>query len=216
MNDIRKAEHIEFRIKSKTIEFEDDITAKLRELKDHDSYTYLHSINVCALSVAAAYFIGLPVRDVAVGAILHDMGKLHIDRRILCSPYKLLPSERSVIKEHPLMGMDIACDMRSYTHIVGDIVLNHHERVNGMGYPSSKHNISLSVQIVSVADVFDALTHDRPYRAGFASRDAWDVIKRGYCGYFNPTLLDCLEPVYRGDIKTDVPRVTVQRKGIVT
>lgn len=142
-------------------------------------HLYSHSVNVMTYSVALAEFSGYAasstLREIALGALLHDVGKSRIDAAILNSPDALTAEEWSLMKQHPRFGYDMLVATRSVGEVALDIVLHHHENVRGDGYPDAIKGQGLSpfVRVVSIADVFDALTTDRPWQA---SRNSFEAL----------------------------------------
>ncbi len=146
------------------------IMIDLTDIKSTDGYTYEHSVNVCTLSVIIAIGLGYDIRSIeelAVGAILHDIGKIKIPVEILNKPGKLTDSEYSTIKQHTVLGYKIIRESGNFGAFTKYLALTHHERVDGNGYPLGLDNSKLHdfAKIVSVADCFDAMTSDRVYRA---------------------------------------------------
>jgi response regulator RpfG family c-di-GMP phosphodiesterase len=136
------------------------------ELKDH--YTRGHSDRVVAFSVALGKYLGLPpvtLTHLEHGAMLHDCGKIGVPEATLNFPGKLDNDQMKVIRQHPEWGGEVARAAGMH-QIAVNIVLYHHEHYNGQGYPTglSGDDIPLEARIVAVADVFDALASDRPYR----------------------------------------------------
>lgn len=133
---------------------------------------------------------------------LHDIGKVGIGDSILGKPGKLTESEFDVMKTHTTIGYNILRDMSSSTlfnrsdffKIAMEITKSHHEKFDGSGYPEglSGHNIPISARIVALADVFDALTSERPYKKAFSYYEAMEIIKEGRGRHFDPEMVDCL------------------------
>lgn len=137
-------------------------------LRAKDEYTYAHSVRVARMAAALAAEMGLPegeVRTVEWGALLHDIGKLEIDRVILQKPTKLTVDEWQVVKQHPTWGADLLAPIPLLSAAV-PIVRWHHERPDGKGYPDGLGGaeIPLVARIVAVADSFDAMTYVRAYQ----------------------------------------------------
>jgi len=135
-----------------------------------------------------------------VGAsVLHDIGKVAMPDSILLKPGKLTEDEFNEMKTHSEKGAKFLEDMEdkwdsNYRTIGRDICRHHHERYDGKGYPDglSGDDIPVSAQIVSVVDVYDALTHDRCYKSAMSSEEAFRMICNGECGTFSPKLLEAL------------------------
>ncbi len=131
---------------------------------------------------------------------LHDIGKIGIDEKILNKPGRLTDEEYEIMKQHTVIGariieqMDIYKD-EPFVHYIYDICKGHHERWDGKGYPEGKKGdeIPISAQVVSLADVYDALVNKRVYKDAYSHEEAVQMILDGKCGEFNPILLKCLE-----------------------
>lgn len=135
-----------------------------------DEYTANHSKNVRELSMLIAERLGLSLaekRDIYVAASLHDIGKIGIPDAIINKPGKLTTEEYNIIKTHPRIGVDLLSKLDSFDNLKGN-VLYHHERWDGGGYPENigGNDIPIGARIIAVADAYDAMTSDRPYRKG--------------------------------------------------
>lgn len=147
----------------------EDVLIHLVKIRNTDDYLFNHSVNVSVLSIVVGISMGLnreQLITLGMGAILHDIGKLMVPLHILNKPDDLTASEFDEVKKHTLWGFNIAKELKYVNEEIADVILNHHERVDGLGYPygRKKKDISLYAKIVSVADVFDAITSDRVYR----------------------------------------------------
>lgn len=158
-----------------------DSLINLMDIRSHDKYTFSHSINVCTL----ATLIGIKeklkkkeLEDLALGALLHDVGKTMISQKILEKPARLSLPEFEEIKRHPLYGYNILMEGEAISEISKMIVYNHHERYDGGGYPQglTGDKIPQLAVVTSLADVYDALTTDRPYRQKLLPYDAMRII----------------------------------------
>ncbi len=139
------------------------------DLKCFDNYTYAHSVNVAILSIIIGISMGLnkdQLFRLGLGAIMHDIGKVFVDRRIINKPGKLTNDEYEVIKTHPTIGYNYVREKFELPSNSYDVIIDHHEKFDGTGYPNSKmgKSISLFGRIAAIADVYDALTSERPYR----------------------------------------------------
>lgn len=146
-----------------------EIVINLADIKSVDDYTFEHSVNVCVLSLVTGIGLGFNImrlRDLGIGALLHDIGKMRISESILKKPSQLSVEEFEEIKKHTVYGYEILKDNKNISMISAFIAFGHHERVDGSGYPLKLRgeNIHQCARIVAVADVFDALTSDRVYR----------------------------------------------------
>jgi HD-GYP domain-containing protein (c-di-GMP phosphodiesterase class II) len=161
------------------------LLALTRSIDAKSKWTAGHSERVAAYSEKLAYRLNMEeseIRKVTFSAILHDIGKIAVSEAILDKPGKLTTDEFAAIKEHPRTGANIIADIPSYDRILPGI-LYHHEHWDGSGYPEgiTGEAIPLSSRIITVADVWDAITADRPYRKGFPRADAIDFMKKN-CG----------------------------------
>lgn len=149
----------------------------LSRLKSADEYTYMHSVSVCALMVALGRQLGLDdaaCRDAGLAGLLHDLGKAKMPPEIINKPGKLSDDEFSVIKSHPVRGHEMLLESGVDNERVLDVCRHHHERVDGQGYPDklTADELSLIARMSAVCDVYDAVTSNRPYKAGWDPADA--------------------------------------------
>lgn len=140
------------------------------------------------------------ILQIITASALHDIGKISIDDKILNKPGKLTPEEFAIMKTHAAVGAEILKSLPVYqdkglVHVAYQICRWHHERYDGRGYPDGLkgEEIPISAQVVSLADVYDALTSERCYKKAFSHEKAMDMILGGECGAFNPLLLECLK-----------------------
>ena len=154
------------------------VLTSLSRLKHMDDYTYLHSVTVCALMVALGQRLGLAddeLRVAGMAGLLHDVGKATIPLHILNKPGKLTPEEFEVIKQHPRAGFDmLAGESGASGEASRDVALHHHETISGRGYPEglAGDQISLMARMGAICDVYDAITSNRPYKAGWEPSQA--------------------------------------------
>lgn len=156
-------------------------------------YTEKHSGDMVNTAAAVAKKLGLApgrIEIVKYGTLLHDIGKLAIPDAILNKPGKLEPSEFDEMKKHPQVGYEL---IKTIYEPIGEIVRDHHEKVNGEGYPSGLKNdeISLETKIVAVADVYDALISERPYKKPFNKNKALKAIAAGIGTHFDADVAIC-------------------------
>ncbi|WP_325985926.1 HD-GYP domain-containing protein [Pseudomonas protegens] len=173
-----------------------DVLISLARLKTADDYTYMHSVAVCALMVAVARQLELPVEQVhqaGVAGLLHDIGKLTIPDSILNKPAKLSADEFERVKLHPAAGGAILRQNPQLDALVLDVCLHHHEKIDGSGYPHhlAGEQISLFAQMGAVCDVYDAVTSTRPYNRGWDPAEALQRMS-GWTGHFGPRVLQAL------------------------
>jgi HD-GYP domain-containing protein (c-di-GMP phosphodiesterase class II) len=164
----------------------------LARLKTRDDYTYMHSVAVCALMVALGRRIGLSeaeCRDAGQAGLLHDIGKALMPLEVLNKPGKLTDAEFSVMRSHPVRGHELLQQGRAATAASLDVALHHHERIDGTGYPHrlSGEHLQRLARMGAICDVYDAITSNRPYKAGW---DPATSIARmaSWKGHFDTTL----------------------------
>ncbi|MBI4847742.1 MAG: HD domain-containing protein [Nitrospirae bacterium] len=166
--------------------------AQTIELKD--AYTRGHCERVAEYALLIADALGLPddrKKDLLYGSWLHDCGKIGIPESILNKKAPLEHEEFEIIKHHPGWGADVVRQARLSEAVI-KIILHHHERYDGSGYPAGleKSDIPLEARIVSVADVFDALTSDRPYRKKYPEEKAIDIMHLMKASVLDPEIVD--------------------------
>jgi len=184
----------------------------LRHFISKDAYTENHSYRVSIYAAAIATRLGLDperVEDVRAAAFLHDFGKLDISRRILYKAASLTEEEYEEMQRHVELGVSVLGHVGGSLRRVIPIVLCHHDRFDGSGYhPTQGENIPLEARILTVADVYDTLTSDRPYRKGTASFDAKEMIVKGAGREFDPKVVQgFVEAFRRGEM--EVPEIVV-------
>jgi len=164
----------------------------LARLKTADDYTFMHSVAVCALMIALARQLGLDeqqTRDAGMAGLLHDLGKAMIPLEILNKPGKLTDEEFDLVKTHPAEGYKLLLEGSGISEMTKDVCLHHHEKIDGSGYPKGLNGetMSLFAKMGAVCDVYDAVTSNRPYKAGW---DPAESIKRmaEWKGHFDPAV----------------------------
>jgi putative two-component system response regulator len=169
----------------------------------HDDTSGHHTRRVGDLSVAIARRLGLPDDEtdlLRLAAPLHDVGKIAIPDAVLAKPGKLTPAEFDQMKTHTTIGAEmLAGSAFALLEMAEEIALTHHERWDGSGYPTrlAGEAIPMTGRIVAVADVYDALTHARPYKAAWAASDAIAEMTRQAGRHFDPRVLDAFLDVMR-------------------
>jgi putative nucleotidyltransferase with HDIG domain len=170
------------------------LNALARAIDAKSNWTAGHSERVTELGLALGREVGLDATALAVfrrGGLLHDIGKIGIPAAILDKPGALTADEWSVMRQHPELGARILAPLPEYAEVI-PIVLEHHEKYDGSGYPRglAGEAISLGGRIFAVADVYDALTSQRPYRPGLPPERALAIIAEGRGTHFDPTIAD--------------------------
>lgn len=174
--------------------FQQTIRALGSAVEKRDPYTAGHQYRVAELACAIAGVMDLPVdriEGIHMAAIIHDLGKIYIPSELLNKPGELTNLEFSIIKTHTEVGYDIIKSVE-FPWPVADTVLHHHEKLDGSGYPHGLKGdqISLEARILSVADVIEAMSSHRPYRAGLGIEIALDEIRRNRGIQFDPAVVD--------------------------
>jgi putative nucleotidyltransferase with HDIG domain len=162
------------------------------EMRDHN--TEGHTVRVTEMCVALARAMGFTeaeLIDVRRGALLHDIGKMGVPDGILLKPERLSDAERDVMNRHPQLAHDLLVNIPFLKNAL-DIPYSHHERWNGSGYPRGLkgEQIPLVARVFSVVDVWDALTHDRPYHNAWSVHDAMDYVRRLSGVEFDPHVVE--------------------------
>ncbi len=173
-----------------------------------DPYTAGHQRRVADIAVAIATELGLPldeVEGIRIAATIHDVGKVSVPIEILVRPGKLRTSEWEMIKGHARAGYEIIADI-AFPQPVAEMVLQHHERCNGSGYPEGLrgNEILLGARVIAVADTVEAMSSHRPYRAALGLDAAQTEIKRGRGSLFDAQVVDvCLQLIEQGLLVPD-------------
>ena len=179
----------------------DTINVLIKSLEAKDAYTAGHSKSVERLSVILSRELGLSeshIGSVRIAALLHDVGKIGVKEEVLNKPGKLTDKEFSVIKDHPQKGYEILKDVPALKHACL-WVKYHHEWYDGSGYPDGikGEEIPLEAQILSLADVFDALVSDRPYRKAFTKDEAYKIIIGNEGTQFGPKVIKAFKNAFK-------------------
>jgi HD-GYP domain-containing protein (c-di-GMP phosphodiesterase class II) len=167
----------------------------LARLKTSDDYTYMHSVAVCALMVALSRQLNLSAedtREAGLAGLLHDLGKSAMPLEVLNKPGKLTDAEFAIMKSHPAAGHQMLLEGKGVGPIAMDVCLHHHEKINGTGYPHGLKGdeISLFARMGAVCDVYDAITSNRPYKAGWDPAESIRLMAQwGKEGHFDEAVL---------------------------
>jgi len=163
---------------------DDETTSFLVNITDHDYYTYTHSLNVGVLSIALAKNVfrnsnNHDLHALGAGFFLHDLGKVNVDLCIINKPGKLTDDEMKEMRSHPSRGFFLLQEAKQMTKELKMIVLQHHEKMNGGGYPAGLKGEDIHVygRICAIADIFDALTSKRPYKQVMSSFQALKIMR---------------------------------------
>ncbi|MCJ7769757.1 MAG: response regulator [Dehalococcoidales bacterium] len=191
-------QHLEHKVEQQASKiresFMNSITAMVYALEAKDKYTSGHSQRVAEISVAIAREMGLSrqmINDIRLAGLIHDIGKIGIRASILNKPDRLTDTEFEHIRAHPEIGEHIMTPIVEDRQIL-KIVRHHHERHDGNGYPDrlSGGQIPLGARILAIADAYDAITSERPYRQAMNPKIAKDIIKRCEGSQFDPEVAD--------------------------
>jgi putative nucleotidyltransferase with HDIG domain len=175
------------------------LTALARTVDANSPWTAGHSENVTRGAIMLGKAMRLRSDEIDLlhrGGLLHDIGKIAVPASILDKPGRLTPEERAVVESHPEVGARILAPIDAYAPIV-PIVLYHHERYNGEGYPHKLRGNAIPrlARIMAIADVYDALVSDRPYRAGWEGERAAAFIQENKGTHFDPAIAEAFATV---------------------
>jgi putative nucleotidyltransferase with HDIG domain len=176
----------------------------VNKVEEKDRYTYMHSDRVANYSIKIAKKLKLNTQhleNLNMASLLHDIGKVHVPEEILKKPTKLTTEEFSIIKKHPSDGAEMI--RGTFYEDLAPIIEQHHERLNGSGYPHGLKGdeILLEARIIAVSDTFDAMTEDRVYRKANDAKYALDEIKRCSGTLYDPEVVEAFEKVLKEEGK---------------
>lgn len=186
----------------------------------YDEYLYQHSFHVSMYSIAIAKELGYSYEDqrlIGIGAILHDVGKLVIPIEILKKPGKLTNEEFEEMKKHTTYGFDLLRNLHSVSLLVAHCAYQHHERIDGSGYPRSLKEAEIHpfAKIIGVADVFDAITSNRVYRGKMLPCEGIAVIESASGTGFDKRVVDAFKRCIVHYPNGSILRLSDNRRGIV-
>lgn len=166
----------------------------LTDIRTCDGYTFGHSVNVCVLSTLTGIQLGynrFQLKELSLGALLHDAGKMLIAKEILTKAGPLTVNERKSMEHHPTLGFDILRRQGDIPLVSAHVAFQHHEKFNGTGYTRGLKGIHIHeyARIVAIADVYDAITSDRPYKEGSLPHQAYEIMLSLANTHFDPTIL---------------------------
>ena len=175
------------------------VRALSNAVEARDAYTGKHAERVTLFAIEIARELGLPAPDtpeVEFGFLLHDVGKLAIPDSILFKPGPLTTEERALMSRHTIVGAEIMRDIEFLAE-ASKVVRSHHERWDGNGYPDrlAGEQIPLNARVFAVADVFDALTTNRPYRVALSFEQARSMIEEEAGSHFDPQVVDAFRRI---------------------
>ncbi len=182
---------------------EEVVNALASSVEKRDPYTYGHQQMVTQLACLIATEMGLPenqIEGIRIAGSVHDIGKITVPAEILSKPGRLTEIEFMLIKEHPKAGYDILKGIE-FPWKVANFVLQHHERMDGSGYPQhlSGNNILLESRILSVADVVEAMSNHRPYRPAWGLNKALDEIRKNKGILYDPDVVDTCLAIFKNE-----------------
>jgi putative nucleotidyltransferase with HDIG domain len=194
-----------------TLAYVEFVQSLASALDARDPYTAGHSRRVSEMSSAAAREMGLPaaiVEQVRVGALLHDIGKIGVPDEVLRKPGRLTAEEFALVQEHPAIGRRILEGVNGFSSYLAAVEL-HHENWDGTGYPHGQAGLATPVdaRIIHVADAYDAMTTDRPYRRGMSHEEALARLREGAGTQFDPAVVRRFE-----DLKIEEPELAAEAR----
>jgi HD-GYP domain-containing protein (c-di-GMP phosphodiesterase class II) len=201
MDDIRLGRQIELATTKPTVEKiaasvmrNSNAMMTMRRLKSLDDYTFLHSVSVCAMLVSFAKVAQLEmssIHDLALGALLHDVGKMRVASAVLNKPARLNSEEYMHMKSHVVLGSDLIRQLPGIPALAMEPIELHHERYDGGGYPKGLkgEEISTAGRMAAIVDVYDAITSDRVYRKGMSPAAAVQKLFEWSKFHFDPAMM---------------------------
>jgi putative two-component system response regulator len=194
------------------------IFALARSIEGKDPYTQGHCERLADYSARLGEHMGLPVEEIKAlrrAGIVHDIGKVAVPDSILLKPSRLSRSEQKILRLHPVVGERICASLKSF-QLVLPIIRHHHEKMDGSGYPDGLQGkqIPLTVRILQIVDVYDALSTQRPYKPALSTDAALDVMKNEVKkGWWDPEVLAAFEELIRTDEAKATPKVLAAAAG---
>ncbi|MCD6450119.1 MAG: HD-GYP domain-containing protein [Thermotogaceae bacterium] len=181
----------------------DILNVASRMLESKDPYTTSHQQRVVKLSTAIAEKLGLPGKRemLKLAALVHDVGKIAIPMEVLVKPARLSPKEYSLVQDRPIYGYNYFKELIYPWEIIALVALQHHERLDGSGYPQGlkREEILPEAQIVAVADVVEAMSSHRPYRPALGIDKALEEISKNKGRLYDPDVVDACVELFRKD-----------------
>jgi putative nucleotidyltransferase with HDIG domain len=192
----------------------DTIHAFAASIDAKDSYTRGHSHRVSAYSAVLAREMGWANEDVEgirIAGLLHDIGKIAVDKTIINKASPLTSYECRELNSHPVVGYEILSKIKFPWKGIPMMTRNHHEKVDGSGYPDrlKKSDIPMGARIMALVDAFDAMTTDRPYRPRLSFREAMDEVRANFNKQFDPDVVQPFITVIRKEVRREVDNPTI-------
>ncbi|MBI2413645.1 MAG: HD-GYP domain-containing protein [Deltaproteobacteria bacterium] len=192
----------------------DTIHAFAAAIDAKDAYTKGHSHRVSSYSAAVAREMGWTADDIEgirISGLLHDIGKIAVDKSIINKASPLTSNECKELNSHPVIGYEILSRIKFPWKGIPMMTRNHHEKVDGSGYPDrlKKNDIPLGARIMALVDAFDAMTTDRPYRPRLSFKEAIDEVKDHYNRQFDPEVVRPFISVIRKEVLAEVENPTI-------
>lgn len=172
-----------------------NLIIQLEDIRSYSDYLMFHSINVAVFSIMTGLSMGYgegTLTELALGALLHDIGMIAIDPEILYKPGNLTEEEINKVKQHPEIGFNVLRSYREMSTTAAHIAFQHHERVDGSGYPRrfvGKQILEFG-KIAAIADTYDAVISDRPYAKGYSTTDGVIVLRKLSGSHFDPEMVE--------------------------
>ena len=194
-------------------DYQQALTGLVRAVNDHDTYTAGHSCRVSDYTGQLGRVLGLPRAEISFlrqAGLLHDIGKVGIPDRVLRKNGRLTEDELHLIRLHPILGASIVSRFENMERMI-PVVLHHHERWDGSGYPSGLSGVDIprEARAIFVADAFDAMTTDRPYGEILSGEEALAELRRCSGDQFDPVFVDAMHEAWRsGLLDNDVEHRT--------
>jgi len=202
MNNFANQKRIDMDMMSKSVKLlvEDimsnrNLIIQLEDIRTYSDYLMFHSINVAVFSIMTGLSMGYgegTLTELALGALLHDIGMVTIDPNILYKPGELTVVEKNMVRQHPEIGFNVLRSYREISTTAAHIAYQHHERVDGTGYPRKfvgKQILEFG-KIAAIADTYDAVISDRPYAKGYSTTDGVTVLRKLAGSYFDPEMVE--------------------------